>query len=258
MKMIIVDILKSIIRLLGLSPIKYMNNIRGVPIFFCNLLTYIFNTREGEKFPFRFTSIYPVYSDRFLDAGKASGHYFHQDLWAAKKIYKNNPIEHLDVGSRIDGFISHLLTFRSVRVVDVRPLVSKIDGLSFELGDITKLELEDNSIESASCLHAIEHIGLGRYGDKVNHSGWKTGLYELQRILMPGGRLYLGVPIGEERLFFDAHRVFDPATIVTELKELRLVSFAYVDDSGDYHDSNTNLDDLPQMKYGCGLFEFIK
>ena len=38
-------------------------------------------------------------------SGNASGHYFHQDLLVANMIFKTNPKRHVDVGSRMDGFV---------------------------------------------------------------------------------------------------------------------------------------------------------
>ncbi len=58
----------------------------------------------------------------------AGGHYFHQDLWAAKKIFKRRPMTHVDIGSRVDGFVAHLLVFMPVTAVDIRYLDSNIEG----------------------------------------------------------------------------------------------------------------------------------
>ncbi len=258
MRTVLAEILTSTARILGLNPVSVWRQAKGIPAYWKNYFAYRNASAPEGKFLLSMKSLYPVYADRFQGAGSAKGHYFYQDLWAAKKIYERNPESHIDIGSRLDGFISHLLVFRTVTVLDVRPLSSNVDGLLFEQGDITKLKYADNSIDSLSCLHAIEHIGLGRYGDAVDYYGWEKGLGELQRVLKPGGRLYLGVPIGVERLFFDAHRVFDPKTVLDTLNQLKLLSFSYVNDSGDLLDSGVDVRGLPEMKYGCGLFEFTK
>lgn len=63
--------------------------------------------------------------------------------------------------------------------------------------------------DSVSCLHALEHFGLGRYRDTVDYDGWRKGLDGRTEILEPGGTLYLGLPTGEpQRVEFNAHRVF--------------------------------------------------
>ena len=65
-----------------------------------------------------------------------------------------------------------------------------------------------NSSTSISSLHAIEHFGLGRYGDPVRPDGHLLGLDNIYRILRNEGKFYFSVPIGPQRVEFNAHRVF--------------------------------------------------
>jgi hypothetical protein len=80
----------------------------------------------------------------------------------------------------------------------------------------------------------------------------------LQRVLARGGSLYFSVPIGKERLEFNAHRIFDPYTILTQFKLLRLSSFSYIDDMGDLHEDVSPADVPKNTNCGCGLFDFTK
>lgn len=241
------------------DPRDFARRWRGVPLYLKNLGRY-WSAAEGGKYPsfrIRFRHLYPCLGDRYQAGGTASGHYFHQDIWAARQIFDASPRRHVDVGSRVDGFVAHLLVFREVEVVDLRLVASNASGLRFIQGDITDLPFEAHSLPSVSCLHAVEHVGLGRYGDQVDPEGAFRALRELQRVIAPGGRLYLSVPIGKERLEFDAHRVFSPMTIVETLTELRLDHFAAVDDSGIYiHDAQ--LDHYNDSHYACGLFRFVR
>lgn len=125
------------------------------------------NTRETMRIRAEYQ--YPIFSDKFAQAGDI-GSYFWQDLWAARKIYEKNPEQHYDIGSRVDGFISHLLSFRgNINLIDIRPLTRKVDGLNFIQSDATNLKnISDNSIESLSALCSLEHFGLGRYGDSID------------------------------------------------------------------------------------------
>ena len=113
------------------------------------------------SFRFRLADAFPILSDKIDSAGSAEGHYFHQDLWAAKKIFARRPADHIDIGSRVDGFVAHLLVFMPVTVVDIRPMESKLSGLTFLQDDATELgQLESDSADSISSLHAAEHFGL--------------------------------------------------------------------------------------------------
>lgn len=131
----------------------------------------------------------PCYTDRYHSAGRL-GAYFWQDLWAAQHLYKDGVRKHYDIGSRIDGFIANISSFiPEVVLIDVRPLNKKIPNVTFECMDATKLEnIEDNSISSISSLCALEHFGLGRYGDEVNPEGCFEAFDAIQRVLQGGGQ----------------------------------------------------------------------
>jgi SAM-dependent methyltransferase len=207
---------------------------RGFPNlgrFVRDVLSYGRQLRD-PSFAVRIGSMWPILTNMGEEAGCAEGEYFLQDLWAARLIYVARPSRHVDVASRIDGFVAHLLTFMDVEVVDARPLRSSVEGLLFRQGDARTLESwADGSVESLSCLHAMEHFGLGRYGDEIDPDAWKKACRAFVRVLAPGGRLYLGVPIGRQRVEFNAQRVFDPMTVLAELRDLELAGFAAVDGS---------------------------
>lgn len=152
---------------------------------------------------------YRIYGERTGSSGTASGHYFHQDLLVAREIHSRNPHRHIDVGSRVDGFVAHVASFRTIEVLDIRPL-PPVQGIVFRRADLMQLPADlVGAADSVSCLHALEHFGLGRYGDPVEFDGWLHGLRSLTRMLQPGGMLYLGLPTGaEQRVEFNAHRVF--------------------------------------------------
>ncbi len=210
--------------------------------------------------------ILPILSDRYAASGVALGHYFHQDLWAARHIYADSPACHIDVGSRIDGFVAHLLCFRDVEVVDIRALESRVTGLTFRQADMmSDGGLDIQPVPSVSCLHALEHFGLGRYGDPVNPDGWRIGLKHLAKLVSRNGRLYIGAPIGKPAIEFNAQRIFHPQFIIDEAARhgLSLLVMAYIDDSGEFNElaMPLSIEDsvrLAKMDYGCGLFLFVK
>ena len=183
-------------------------------------------------------------------------HYFFQGAWLSRKLAQRMPTQHVDVSSSVMT-IAALSGFVDTVFVDYRPLQVTIPGLDCRVGDITKLPFEDGSVESLSCLHVIEHIGLGRYGDTINPDGSRKGLKELSRVLAKGGHLYISVPVGRERICFNAHRVFDPRTIVSFMTFLDLSEFSLVDDRGLFR-QNQPIEEGAAQEYGCGLFIFQK
>jgi SAM-dependent methyltransferase len=242
---------------IGGDPRAGFRSVRNLPRFVRTLAEYRARS-SGGPFPLAAGEFYPVLLDFDASAGEASGHYFFQDLWAARKIFARRPERHIDIGSRIDGFVAHLLTFMPVTAIDVRPLTSSVPGLEFVRADATNLDgFSDQSVDSVSSLHAVEHFGLGRYGDRVDPDGWRKALLALQRVLRPGGRLYLSVPVGRERLCFNAHRIFSPTRVLDTVADLGLVSFAGVDDSGRFRD-RVKPEELADQEYACGLFEFTR
>jgi hypothetical protein len=155
----------------------------------------------------------PMLTERNESAGQL-GAYFHQDRLVASWILEASPPRHVDVGSRIDGFIGSLSVFRQVELIDIRPQPSPIENVVFHqldlMGEIPPQWYE--CTDSLSCLHTIEHFGLGRYGDTIDPNGHLQGLARLKSMVKPRGMFYLSTPIGPERVEFNAHRVFAATT----------------------------------------------
>ena len=206
------------------------------------------------------TNLKIITADKYMSAGLPPAHYFAQDIWGAQKIYKNHPEMHYDIGSRLDGFISHLLVFREVYYIDIRPLPYNIPNLHFIQGNAEQLgQLEDNSIESLSSFHAIEHFGLGRYGDKIDPVAYKKVAESIQRVMKKDGRVYIGVPIGpQDKLIFNAHRIFSIKTVIGLFHDMALQDIAIVRGSDTYVETIEKDKYECVDEYSCGLFEFIK
>ena len=248
--------LSSGLRLIGIDFGRLGRTLLGLPRYWGDLARY--RSCAPQRFPVRLPYLKPMLLDYASQAGVADGHYFFQDLWAAQKIFAARPERHFDIGSRIDGFVAHVLSFMPVIVMDIRPLTSDVPGLTFVQADATNLVgISDDWVESLSSLHATEHFGLGRYADVIDPEACFNAMAAMQRVLRPGGRLYFSVPIGFERLEFNAQRVFDPRTIPATFYGLQLVSFAVVDDAGVFH-PQANPEDFTRARYACGMFEFTK
>jgi len=183
-------------------------------------------------------------------------HYFYQGVWAYKKIKDSKVKTHVDVGSDVK-WIGLLSVIAKVIFIDIRPFITDLEDLIVKKGNILNMPFEDNSVESLSCLHVAEHIGLGRYGDELYPEGTKKACSELQRILAVNGDLYFSVPVGEQKTYFNAHRVHSPKTIIEYFKDLKLIELSGVTDKSQFiKNINSNL--LENSKYACGLFWFKK
>ncbi len=209
----------------------------------------------GGKTSFRY--IYPFLNLGKNDGQSGGGQYFYQDIWALKKLSVLKPVMLYDIGSRFDGFTGQATAICPVTSVDIRPPSFTLPGLFFLKGDILQLPFESNTINVLSCLHTIEHIGLGRYGDAINPNGFNEALIELQRVIAPGGSLILSMPVGKERVEFNAQRVLDPSTCICILKHMQLIEFSVINDKNEFVE-NVQPENYSDARYSCGLFLFKK
>lgn len=192
--------------------------------------------------------------------------YFWQDLLVARWIFEDKPERHVDVGSRVDGFVAHVASFREIEVFDVRPIRAHVDGITFRQIDMMQpaaTSLIEGYCDSLSCLHAIEHFGLGRYGDPIQPAGHEQGIANMSCLLKPGGLFYLSAPIGMERVEFNANRVFDPQTIIrcAETYDLSLKHITIVGTEGPVRkigSAESNLSKLAKAPYNLVIFVFVK
>jgi len=227
-----------------------------------DVLKYIGDRRAFLKLGGHISHRYPIWSDYRKQAGSSSGDYFHQDLLVASFIYENKPQKHIDVGSRIDGFVAHVAAFRKIQVLDIRPLSSLgHENIEFIQADLMSQDGLLPRADSISSLHAIEHFGLGRYGDPVDPDGYQKGFSNLIDMLESGGTLYISFPIGRQNeTHFNAHRVFHPRDILQwrASKHLELIRFDYIDDSGNLHRDIDLLKKKIDVSLGCGIYTFKK
>jgi len=201
---------------------------------------------------------YPCLHDRTATTGVDS-HYFHQAIWGFKRIQSNLPESHVDVGSDV-RWVGMLTCVTRVCFIDIRPLSIQLDNYESKEGSIVALPFPDRSLSSVSSLHVIEHIGLGRYGDPIDPEGSAKAGAELMRVLAPGGRLYISMPIGNARVQFNGQRVFSVADVLALFPGLGLVELSIVDTLGKFHASVSpeaiRLGQGQGLDYGLGMFIF--
>jgi hypothetical protein len=208
--------------------------------------------------------INPILGDKNEASANLTYHYFYQDLWMAQQVFNDKPERLIDVGSRVDGFVAHIASFRSIDVLDIRDLTPKISNVTFRkadiMGDISDLK---NTTDAVSSLHVIEHLGLGRYGDPIDPNGHTKGLDNILQMLKKDGTFYFSVPFGNPRIEFNAHRVFSLSWLFNYLQEnYSIQRFAIVDGSNNFTNNITISPELissnANQRFGCALFVLRK
>jgi SAM-dependent methyltransferase len=205
----------------------------------------------NEKFALDASHLLPCLTDKTAD-NPLDYIYFYQNAWAASKIFDYKPTEHFDIGSQV-GFVGIISQFVKTTFIDIRGIDVNLKGLSFQPCDILKLPYPDNSLESVSSICVVEHIGLGRYGDTVNAYGSEEAIREIIRVVKPGGKIIISVPVDNmNRIYFNAHRAFEPSYIYTLFSLCSMLEERYI------YGSRLEEKYSPSKGFGTGLYFFEK
>ena len=239
----------------GFNPITFFNSFKNIPKFISH---YILWKKKGGKV----TKFLPILNEFDEESGVASGQYFHQDLLVAQKIFNANPTRHVDIASRVDGFVAHVASFRQIEVFDIRPLKTNHKNIIFKKIDLSNFDELLEKTASLSCLHSLEHIGLGRYSDPIEIDGFEKALRNLINLLSSGGTLYISFPIGQkDEVHFNAHKVFHPMSVLKNedvKNNLTLQEFDYVDEEGDLFINQNIQDVVGKFNFALGIYTFKK
>ena len=228
------------------------------PLFVRDLYAFKKLSEKERRFSVRIVDLFPQLLD---NTGKThfDPHYTYHPAWAARIIAATKPSKHIDVSS-ILHFSTLVSAFVPVEFYDYRPADVHLNNLQCKKGDLTALPFTDSSVESISCMHTIEHIGLGRYGDQINPDGDIKASNELARVVRPGGSFIFVTPIGKPRIQFNAHRIYSYEQVLSLFPTLKLKEFSIVPDDFKTHGLIKNAD--PSMvkgqSYACGCFWFTK
>ena len=196
----------------------------------------------------------PILFQHTAAASPFDAHYVYQAAWATNRIVALGPSRHIDISSNI-AFVAQLSAVVPVQFLEFNPPDIRLPGLQVTKGNVTALPFADGSLKSISCLHVLEHIGLGRYGDELDPQGTRQGCKELQRCCAPGGSLFISLPVGAPRTMFNAHRIHAPASIAGYFNELTLEEFSVVTDDGTFVE-HTRPELYASMNYACGMYMF--
>ena len=215
-------------------------------------------TESGStaRFAIDWNDCLPCLDDRTPATG-FDRHYVYHTAWAMRVLARTRPAQHVDVASSL-YFAALASAFVPVRYYEYRPVDLRLSQLSCGQADLLRLPFADRSIPSLSCMHVIEHVGLGRYGDALDPDADLAAMAELRRVLAPGGNLLFAAPVGKPRVQFNAHRIYAFDHVREAFAGLELVEFALVPDRQNGHSLITNAtkEQADAQRYGCGCFWF--
>jgi hypothetical protein len=215
------------------------------------------NTTE-RGFSLQWEDRYPCLDDKTSVTHYPVDYVYHT-AWAARVLATTKPERHVDISSFL-YFGTIISAFVPVEFYDYRPALFSLDNYTSGFADLLHLPFSDRSVKSLSCMHVIEHIGLGRYGDPLDPDGDIKAIRELKRVLAVNGHLLFVVPIGKPRIEFNAHRIYSYDMIMEQLCDLPLLEFSLIPDpstSGGII-RNATRDDANHQDHGCGCFWFRK
>lgn len=211
--------------------------------------------KSDGRLSLKFKDIYPIIWNK-TKVTRIPSHYVYHTAWAARKVRELNPQFHLDISSSL-YFCSILSAFIHTKFYDFRPAKLILSNLDVGHLDLTKLDLPTESVMSLSCMHTVEHVGLGRYGDELDWNGDLKAINELKRVTAKGGSLIFVVPVGRPRIEYNAHRVYSYDQIIYLFREFDIKEFALETDNGNF-DINADPKTVPYQNFACGCFHFIK
>lgn len=212
---------------------------------------------EDSRFEVRWRDRYPCLGDKTATTG-FDRHYVYHTAWAARVLVKTKPAQHVDIGSYL-YFATLVSAFVPVRFFDYRPAQVVLPGLETGFADLLALPFEDGSVASLSCMHVVEHVGLGRYGDPLDPNGDLKAMKELIRVLAPGGDLLFVVPVGQPRVMFNAHRIYGYDQIINAFDGLTLSEFSLIQSQGPAPPvAGASAEQVATERYGCGCFHFCR
>ncbi len=211
---------------------------------------------SNPRFPLRWENRFPCLEDKTATTG-FDRHYIYHPAWAARVLARTKPGFHVDIASSLH-FVSLVSAFLPVKFYDYRPADLHLSNLTCEKADLLALPFPDASVKSLSCMHVVEHVGLGRYGDPLDPHGDLKAMRELQRVLAPDGSFLFVVPVGKPVLQFNAHRIYSRAQILDQFSKLALQEFTLIPESPEDGPpiSNASNERTDRENYGCGCFWF--
>lgn len=214
--------------------------------------------RTDGRFEVLWRNRWPCVDD-FEGTSGFDRHYFYHLAWAARVLADSKPKMHVDISSHLD-FCAIISAFMPMEFCEFQTPMVDIEGLTVRGADLRALPYKSRSLPSVSCMHAAEHVGLGRYGDALDPTGDLKAMKELERVIAEGGQLLFIVPVGKAKIQFNAHRIYSCKQILEAFAALQLRELALIPDDPEQGGLIRNATEVMAdgQKYGCGCFWFVR
>jgi SAM-dependent methyltransferase len=122
------------------------------------------------------------------------------------------------VDSPLTGIAARL--GHTVTAVDLRDIEYEMPGINFIKKDIMELDFGQILFDLILNCSTIEHIGLkNRYGSSESADGDLVTMQKLSKLLLPGGRMILTIPVGQDAEYAPYHRIYGHNRLATLLNK---------------------------------------
>ena len=254
----------------GFDIKKFVRAFISLPNYFISYLC-VYQKLKSNNSHYRL-KIYPCFHDNINQVSIIQNEYFIQDLYVAN-IVKNLPSTlHVDIGSRLDGFVSQCSLVKDLISYDYRQESQLKYGIHFSHVDLLDYDCVYGALNShhgqrisISCLHTLEHLGLGRYGDKLSLQAFENGLSNLLLSTPVNSSLIISFPVGIPRIYFNAHRIIDIDTVIKyldnhnfEFVEFSTIIRGEIVSSRDQIDINKHIESIRSVDYALAIFHVFK
>lgn len=195
------------------------------------------------------------------DGAHGTGSYVLECVFAAQMLQKTAAKEILDVGSYrlfTIGLCANAAT--NVTLLEIRAIPDELAGSERRLlGDIKDIDLPEGKFDAVVSLCALEHFGLGKYGEEIDIDADKKALANIKKCLKPGGKFIFTTTVGEQAtIWFNAHRVYSLGMLRGALSEgFKIEKERLIIIGDNSHFAEIGEEPIGEINWYCGMWEKI-
>lgn len=166
--------------------------IKVIPEYVTGRAFYRYQLLRNDLAPF-LGGILPLFSWKVASPRNKEYKWIIKELKQLRRSQETKKL--LDIGCS-GSYLCYELLHQGFDVygLDIEPYPRKKPTFKFYLADVSNTPFPNNYFDVIVAISALEHVGLGAYGDPVYPNGDLTALREIARILSPGGYLLITVP----------------------------------------------------------------